>query len=217
MLHSSSFATCAHSDLALLKGIDALRELGCFNLEFLSQKENIRKVENVFCVAGYVFWRDGPMKLWNVAQRLKDLGGRIPNDVKYLTTFRHIHRKIATLIVQEVFDRKEAHNVPAIACDTTMARILPLMGWADKGTAINVARQVEGWFPRKHWFDLNVVICSLAQLLQQGKHDQLIYREAGEISPDIETLVQRSKIPRGKREAKRRAEEEGAEEERPDV
>ena len=86
----------------------------------------------------------------------------------------------------------DVHNVydRGIICDTHVHSTFDNLKWADKGlSADNASRQVEHWFPKEFWKDVNPVFASIRQLWENKMNRSNMKALASKLEFDIDIIV----------------------------
>ena len=86
-----------------------------------------------------------------VASRLiKEQNGKVPNDRKYLESLPGVGRKVANVVLSNLFDE------PAIAVDTHVERVSKRLGFAkDTDNVLTVEKKLMKSFPKEKWSRLH--------------------------------------------------------------
>ncbi len=86
-----------------------------------------------------------------VANRLiKEQNGKVPNDRKYLESLPGVGRKVANVVLSNLFDE------PAIAVDTHVERVSKRLGFAkDIDNVLTVEKKLMRSFPKEKWSRLH--------------------------------------------------------------
>ncbi len=86
-----------------------------------------------------------------VANRLiKEQNGKVPNDRKYLESLPGVGRKVANVVLSNLFDE------PAIAVDTHVERVSKRLGFAkDTDNVLTVEKKLMKSFPKEKWSRLH--------------------------------------------------------------
>ena len=85
-------------------------------------------------------------------------GGKVPADLKDLTSLPGVGRKTANVI------RSHIYNEPSIVVDTHVKRISRLLGLTDTDDAVKAEFALMETVPREHWLRLNL------QLINHGRN-----------------------------------------------
>lgn len=80
---------------------------------------------------------------------LTEFKGVVPSTMKELVTLPGVGRKTASCVLSYVF------NIPAIAVDTHVFRIVRRLGWTSKRTPEKVERDLRALVPESSWNDIN--------------------------------------------------------------
>lgn len=83
------------------------------------------------------------------ARRIKvEHHGRVPQTMAELSALPGVGRKTAAVVLGNAFD------VPAVAADVHVQRILRRLGWTTREHARDAERELSGRFPPQHWVSL---------------------------------------------------------------
>ena len=98
--------------------------------------------------------------------------GRAPSTIYEFLAVRGIGLKCAHVCMYE------GHGVvTGIPVDIHMWRMFCHLGWTSDMDEYNVdksTREIESWFPREYWGEMNELYAGLGQLLQSGKHRSVV-------------------------------------------
>jgi endonuclease-3 len=119
-------------------------------------RTDLRKIERAIYPAG--FYRTKARTLRDVARRLEaEFGGRVPDTIDELLTFKGVGRKTAALVVSLGYDR------PAICVDTHVHRISNRLGWVRTRTPEATERALMDAVARRHWIGINETMVGFGQ------------------------------------------------------
>jgi len=103
------------------------------------------EVEDIVKTTG--FFREKTKSLIAMSQDVADrFGGRVPADMKALTSMRGVARKTANVILGTAFGKNEG-----VVVDTHVGRIARRLGWTCETDPVKVERDLMALFPRKLW------------------------------------------------------------------
>ncbi|HET6347807.1 MAG TPA: endonuclease III [Candidatus Krumholzibacteria bacterium] len=115
-----------------------------------------RTIERAIYPVG--FYRTKARTVRETARRLeKEFGGRVPDTIEELLTFKGVGRKTAALVVSLGYARE------AICVDTHVHRISNRLGWVDTRTPEQTERALMIVLPRRHWIGINDTMVSFGQ------------------------------------------------------
>ena len=116
----------------------------------------LRAIERAIYPAG--FYKTKARTLRDVARRLRaEYGGRVPNTVEELLTFKGVGRKTATLVVSLGYGR------PAICVDTHVHRVSNRLGLIDTRNPDESEFALMELLPEKYWIGYNELLVSFGQ------------------------------------------------------
>jgi len=103
------------------------------------------EVEDIVKTTG--FFREKTKSLIAMSQDVAErFGGRVPADMKALTSMRGVARKTANVILGTAFGKNEG-----VVVDTHVGRIARRLGWTCETDPVKVERDLMALFPRKLW------------------------------------------------------------------
>jgi len=115
-----------------------------------------RRVERAIFPAG--FYRTKARTLREISKRLVDeYGGRVPDTIEELLTFKGVGRKTAALVVSLGYNR------PAICVDTHVHRISNRLGWVKTRTPDETEQALMRAVPRRNWIGINETMVGFGQ------------------------------------------------------
>jgi len=110
------------------------------------------EVEDIVKTTG--FFREKTKSLIAMSQDVADrFGGRVPADMKALTSMRGVARKTANVILGTAFGKNEG-----VVVDTHVGRIARRLGWTCETDPVKVERDLMALFPRKLWTVLGHIV-----------------------------------------------------------
>lgn len=116
----------------------------------------LRVIERAIYPAG--FYRTKARTVRDIARRLvAEYGGRVPDDVDELLSFKGVGRKTATLVVSM------AYGKPAICVDTHVHRVSNRLGLVATSTPAKTESALMEILPRKHWIGINELLVRFGQ------------------------------------------------------
>lgn len=116
----------------------------------------VRAIEKVIYPAG--FYKTKAKTLREVARRLRgEYGGRVPDTIDELLTFKGVGRKTATLVVSLGYGK------PAICVDTHVHRVSNRLGLIDTKTPDESEVALMELLPQKYWIGYNELLVSFGQ------------------------------------------------------
>ena len=115
-----------------------------------------RKVERAIYPAG--FYKTKARTVRETARRVdEEFGGRVPDTIEALLTFKGVGRKTAALVVSLGYGRD------AICVDTHVHRISNRLRWVSTRTPEETERALMIVLPRRHWIGINDTMVSFGQ------------------------------------------------------
>jgi len=115
-----------------------------------------RAIEKAIYPAG--FYKTKAKTLREVARRLREeFGGRVPDTVDELLTFKGVGRKTATLVVSLGYGK------PAICVDTHVHRVSNRLGLIETKTPDESELALMALLPQKYWIGYNELLVSFGQ------------------------------------------------------
>ncbi len=110
------------------------------------------EVEDIVKTTG--FFREKTKSLIAMSQDVAErFGGRVPADMKALTSMRGVARKTANVILGTAFGKNEG-----VVVDTHVGRIARRIGWTGETDPVKVERDLMALFPRKLWTVLGHIV-----------------------------------------------------------
>jgi len=110
------------------------------------------EVEDIVKTTG--FFREKTKSLIAMSQDVAErFGGRVPADMKALTSMRGVARKTANVILGTAFGKNEG-----VVVDTHVGRIARRLGWTCETDPVKVERDLMALFPRKLWTVLGHIV-----------------------------------------------------------
>ena len=130
------------------------------------------------CISKVGFHNNKTKYLKATARALLDEhGGDVPKTAAELCALPGIGPKMAYIVLSI------AHGiVDGIGVDTHMHRIFNQLDWVASKTPEQTRKQLEGWLPREHWPDVNVLFVGFGQELQT-RQASLLLRAARSARP----------------------------------
>ncbi len=119
-------------------------------------RTDLRRIERAIFPAG--FYRTKARTLRDVARRLEaEFGGRVPDDMDTLLTFKGVGRKTAALVVSLGYGR------PAICVDTHVHRISNRLGWVKTRTPDQTEQALMQVVAKRYWIGINETMVGFGQ------------------------------------------------------
>jgi endonuclease-3 len=104
------------------------------------------------------FYRTKARQLIAMAKRIvREFGGRVPDDIDTLLTFKGVGRKTANLVVTAGYGK------PGICVDTHVHRISNRWGYVDTRTPEQTEMELRGKLPRRFWLRYNDLLVAFGQ------------------------------------------------------
>ena len=104
------------------------------------------------------FYKTKAPQLVAMSKRIvSEFGGRVPDDLDTLLTFKGVGRKTANLVVTA------AYGKPGICVDTHVHRISNLWGYVDTKTPEETEMALREKLPRRYWHEYNDLLVSFGQ------------------------------------------------------
>lgn len=115
-----------------------------------------RKIERAIYPVG--FYRTKARTVRETARRVDtEFGGRVPDTIDTLLTFKGVGRKTAALVVSLGYGRE------AICVDTHVHRISNRLRWVSTRTPEETERALMIVLPRRHWIGINDTMVGFGQ------------------------------------------------------
>lgn len=106
------------------------------------------------------FYRTKAPQLVAIARRIVDeFGGRVPDDIDTLLTFKGVGRKTANLVVTA------GYRKPGICVDTHVHRISNRWGYVATETPEKTEMALRQRLPRRYWLEYNDLLVAFGQTL----------------------------------------------------
>jgi len=106
-------------------------------------------VESIVFSTG--FYRQKTKSIIVLANDIVDhYGGEVPPDLDQLVKLRGVGRKTASVVLAEVWD------VPAIAVDTHVKRVMNRVGLTDNTDPVKIEADLMGMYPKKRWSGISM-------------------------------------------------------------
>jgi len=106
------------------------------------------------------FYRTKATQLIEIAQRLRDeYGGRVPDEIDELLTFKGVGRKTANLVVTLGYGK------PGICVDTHVHRICNRLGYVTTRTPDETEMALRSKLPPEYWIGINDLLVMCGQNL----------------------------------------------------
>jgi len=106
-------------------------------------------VESIVFSTG--FYRQKTKSIIVLANDIVDhYGGEVPPDLDQLVKLRGVGRKTASVVMAEVWD------VPAIAVDTHVKRVMNRVGLTDNTDPVKIEADLMGMYPKKRWSGISM-------------------------------------------------------------
>lgn len=119
-------------------------------------KADPKEVEKVIYPVG--FYRTKAPQLVEMAGRIvREHGGRVPDDIDTLLTFKGVGRKTANLVVTA------GYRKPGICVDTHVHRITNLWGYVETKTPEETEMALRAKLPKRYWMEINDLLVSFGQ------------------------------------------------------
>ncbi|HYB98290.1 MAG TPA: endonuclease III [Candidatus Limnocylindrales bacterium] len=104
------------------------------------------------------FYRTKAPRLVEMARRIvEEFGGRVPDDIDTLLTFKGVGRKTANLVVGAGYEK------PAICVDTHVHRISNRLGYVKTKTPDKTEMALREKLPPRYWLQYNDLLVSFGQ------------------------------------------------------
>ncbi len=104
------------------------------------------------------FYNTKAPQLVTMARRIvEEFGGRVPDDIDTLLTFKGIGRKTANLVVTAGYGK------PGICVDTHVHRISNRWGYVETDTPEKTEMALRERLPRRYWLEYNDLLVSFGQ------------------------------------------------------
>jgi len=117
-----------------------------------------REVEKAIYPVG--FYRTKAPQLVEMAGRIvREFGGRVPDDIDTLLTFRGVGRKTANLVVAAGYGK------PAICVDTHVHRITNIWGYVTTKSPEETEMALRAKLPRRYWPEINDLLVAFGQTI----------------------------------------------------
>lgn len=126
------------------------------------EKLSLNQISKLIYSVG--FYKTKSKYLNTLAKILLDkCGGEIPKTRVELTSLPGVGRKTANLVLNRAF------NIPAIAVDTHVHRIMNTLGWINTKTPIETEIRLNSLLPKKYWSETNKLFVSIGQQYRNKK------------------------------------------------
>lgn len=120
------------------------------------KKLDVRTIRKAIYPAG--FYKTKARTLKDIARRLDDrYGGRVPDTVEELLTFKGVGRKTATLVVSLGFGKD------AVCVDTHVHRVSNRLGLVETSRPTETEFALMDVLPRKYWIGINELLVRFGQ------------------------------------------------------
>jgi len=120
------------------------------------QKLNVRTIQKAIYPAG--FYKTKARTLKEISRRLgEQYGGRVPDTVEELLTFKGVGRKTATLVVSLGYGK------PAICVDTHVHRVSNRLGVVDTANPTETEFALMEVLPQRYWIGYNELLVRFGQ------------------------------------------------------
>ena len=120
------------------------------------RKLSLKEIEKLIYPVG--FYRNKAKSLKKLADVvIEKYKGRIPDDFDELIKLPGVGRKVANLILSEVFKKDE------ICVDTHVHRISNRLGWVKTERPEETEMELKNIFPRKYWRRINKTLVAFGQ------------------------------------------------------
>jgi endonuclease-3 len=117
---------------------------------------NTRTIQKAIYPAG--FYKTKARVLKDISRRLVDqYGGRVPDSVDELLTFKGVGRKTATLVVSLGYGK------PAICVDTHVHRVSNRLGLVETANPTETEHALADVLPRRYWIGYNELLVRFGQ------------------------------------------------------
>ncbi len=119
-------------------------------------RAKVEQVERAIYPVG--FYKTKAPQLVAMAGRIVgEFGGRVPDDIDTLLTFKGVGRKTANLVVTA------AYGKPGICVDTHVHRISNIWGYVETTTPEETETALREKLPRRYWLEINDLLVSYGQ------------------------------------------------------
>ena len=120
------------------------------------QELNVRTIQKAIYPAG--FYKTKARTLKDISRRLVDqYGGRVPDTVEELLTFKGVGRKTATLVVSLGYGKS------AICVDTHVHRVSNRLGLVETSNPTETEFALMDVLPRRYWIGYNELLVRFGQ------------------------------------------------------
>jgi endonuclease III len=90
---------------------------------------------------------------------VEQYGGRVPDEIDELVTFKGVGRKTANLVVTQGFQK------PGICVDTHVHRISNRWGYVETKTPEETERALRAKLPQQYWIEMNDLLVAMGQTI----------------------------------------------------
>ena len=119
-------------------------------------RARVQAVERAIYPVG--FYKTKAPQLVEMAGRIvRDYGGRVPDQIDTLLSFKGVGRKTANLVVTA------AYGKPGICVDTHVHRITNIWGYVVTKTPEETEMALRDKLPRRYWLEINDLLVSYGQ------------------------------------------------------
>ena len=106
------------------------------------------------------FYRTKAAQIVEIARRIsEEHGGKVPDSVEELLTFRGVGRKTANLVVSVGFGKD------AICVDTHVHRVMNRLGYVRTRTPAETERALREKLPRRYWREINPLLVAFGRTI----------------------------------------------------
>lgn len=135
--------------------------------DFLADKKNIGRVQDLLSHVGYNWWSDMPFQLCAFAIRFIANGRQVPDTKEELMTYKGFGRHLAVLTLQDAFGYKKC----GIVVDCNVRNVVWDLEWTERVTLEAIAKELESWLGSEHFDDVNTVFAGARQLAKDTSED----------------------------------------------
>lgn len=106
------------------------------------------------------FYKTKAQTVLDISRTLvEQYGGRVPDEIDELITFKGVGRKTANLVVTQGFQK------PGICVDTHVHRISNRWGYVETKTPEETERALRAKLPRQYWIEMNDLLVAMGQTI----------------------------------------------------
>ena len=106
------------------------------------------------------FYKTKAQTVLDISRTLvEQYGGRVPDEIDELITFKGVGRKTANLVVTQGFQK------PGICVDTHVHRISNRWGYVETKTPEETERVLRAKLPQQYWIEINDLLVAMGQTI----------------------------------------------------